>query len=136
VDLFAFGSSLSSAIASCSQFQSPQVLTIVNEERSGIHIDIFFGRLKTRSLRPAPRRGAGRRSAAWTLAEPQLRRRSEAMKIIVISIVVAALVAAGAGLILSLAQEPAYEAYTLQSVRLDDPGYNLVGPDWSGDWRQ
>jgi hypothetical protein len=65
-----------------------------------------------------------------------IRRRSETMKIIVISIVVAALVAAGAGLILSVAQEPAYEAYTLQSVRLDDPGYNLVGPDWSGDWRQ
>jgi hypothetical protein len=54
------------------------------------------------------------------------------MKIIVMSIVVALLLAAGAGLILSVAQKPVYEVYASPSVRLGDPGHNLVGPDWSG----
>jgi hypothetical protein len=54
------------------------------------------------------------------------------MKIIVMAIVVSLLLAAGAGLILSTMQKPVYEVHSFPSVRLDDPGHNLVGPDWSG----
>jgi hypothetical protein len=59
-------------------------------------------------------------------------RSSEAMRILVTSIVVAVLLAAGAGLILSTMQRPVYEVQAGPSVRLDDPGYNLVGPGWNG----
>jgi len=71
-----------------------------------------------------------------SFGESLIRPRSEAMKVIVISIVIAALVAACAGLILSRVQEPAYQAFTVPHVRLGNPGDNLVGPEWSGDWRQ
>jgi hypothetical protein len=54
------------------------------------------------------------------------------MKIIVTAIVASFLVAAGVGLILSATQKPVYEVHSFPSVRLDDPGHNLVGPDWSG----
>jgi hypothetical protein len=54
------------------------------------------------------------------------------MRILVTSIVVAVLLAAGAGLILSTLQRPVYEVQVPPSVRLDDPGHNLVGPDWTG----
>jgi hypothetical protein len=54
------------------------------------------------------------------------------MKIIVTAIMVSLLLAAGAGLILSTMQKPVYEVHSFPSVRLDDPGHNLVGPDWSG----
>jgi hypothetical protein len=54
------------------------------------------------------------------------------MQIIVTSIVVALLLAAGAGLVLSGTQKPTYQARVMPSVRIDDPGENLVGPDWSG----
>jgi hypothetical protein len=116
-------------------------LIIVNEERSGIRIEIFLVRLKTTSLQPASRRVRvqevrhGRREDR-NFGKSLIRPRSEAMKVIVISIVIAALVAACAGLILSLVQEPAYEAFTVPHVRVGNPGDNLVGPEWSGDWGQ
>jgi hypothetical protein len=54
------------------------------------------------------------------------------MKIIVTAVVVSFLLAAGVGLILSAMQKPVYEVQAFPTVRLDDPGHNLVGPDWSG----
>jgi uncharacterized protein involved in exopolysaccharide biosynthesis len=54
------------------------------------------------------------------------------MQIILASIVIAVLLAVGAGIVLSQMQEPVYEAQAMPTVRLDDPGHNLVGPDWSG----
>jgi hypothetical protein len=54
------------------------------------------------------------------------------MKIIMTSIVAAVLLAAGVGLIFSMTQKAVYEVQAFPSVRLDDPGHNLVGPDWSG----
>jgi hypothetical protein len=54
------------------------------------------------------------------------------MWIITISIVAAVLLASGALLALSAAQKPVYEARTMPTVRIDEPGQNLVGPDWSG----
>jgi len=54
------------------------------------------------------------------------------MRIILVACVIAVLLAVGAGLILSITQKPIYEAQSLPGVRVGDPGYNLVGPDWSG----
>jgi hypothetical protein len=54
------------------------------------------------------------------------------MKIVLTSIVVAVLLAAGVGYLLSTMQKPVYEARAAPSVRIGDPGHNLVGPDWSG----
>lgn len=54
------------------------------------------------------------------------------MGILVTSIIAAILLAVSAGLVLSTSQRPAYEAQVLPAVRLDDPGHNLVGRDWSG----
>ena len=54
------------------------------------------------------------------------------MRILVMSIVVTVLFAAGAGVVLSTTQRPAYEVQVPSSVRIGDPGHNLVGPDWTG----
>jgi hypothetical protein len=57
------------------------------------------------------------------------------MKIIVTAVVASFLLAVGVGLILSAAQKPVYEVQAFPTVRIDDPGHNLVGPDWSGLYR-
>ena len=54
------------------------------------------------------------------------------MGILVTSIIAAVLLAVGAGLVLSTSQRPVYEVQSLPAVRLDDPGHNLVGRDWTG----
>jgi hypothetical protein len=36
-------------------------------------------------------------------------------------------------LVLSVAQRPAYQAYSTQSTRVGEPGHNLVGENWSGN---
>jgi hypothetical protein len=36
-------------------------------------------------------------------------------------------------LVLGTRQRTAYESFATDSVRVGDPGHNLVGPDWSGD---
>jgi hypothetical protein len=54
------------------------------------------------------------------------------MRIIVASTLAAAALALGAGVLLFAAQKPAYHAATMPTVRIGDPGDNLVGPDWSG----
>ncbi len=55
------------------------------------------------------------------------------MGVILGGVVAAVVLAVGAGFVLRGYQEPAYERYTTQSVRVGDPGENLVGPDWSGE---
>jgi len=55
------------------------------------------------------------------------------MGVILGGIVAAILIAVGAGYVLSGEQEPAYEVYSTQSVRVGDPGDNLVGADWTGE---
>jgi hypothetical protein len=47
----------------------------------------------------------------------------------VLSAIALALVAAST---LYVVQRPAYLSHDLPSVRVGDPGENLVGPDWSG----
>ena len=54
------------------------------------------------------------------------------MRVLVMSIVVAVLFAAGAGVVLSTTQRPVYEVQVPPSVRIGDPGHNLVGTDWTG----
>ena len=51
------------------------------------------------------------------------------MKAILSGIVVALAVAVLAALVLDESQRPSYDVYTAhQSVRLGDPGHNLIGP--------
>jgi hypothetical protein len=54
------------------------------------------------------------------------------LKVIILSAVAALVIAYAAAFVLSREQEPAYQAYTGSSVRVGDPGSNLVGPNWSG----
>jgi hypothetical protein len=54
------------------------------------------------------------------------------MRIILASTLAAAALALGAGLLLFAAQKPAYQVEAMPTVRIGDPGDNLVGPDWSG----
>lgn len=49
-------------------------------------------------------------------------------------IVAAVIVAFVAGFVLDEEQRPAWEVFTSeQSARIDDPGNNLVGPNWNGE---
>jgi uncharacterized protein involved in exopolysaccharide biosynthesis len=57
------------------------------------------------------------------------------MRVILASILAAVLLAVAAGAVGWQLQTPVYEAQAVPSVRLDDPGTNLVGPDWSGEPR-
>jgi hypothetical protein len=53
------------------------------------------------------------------------------MKTFLSGIVGAIAVAVIAAFALSIAQEPAYEVYSSPSVRVGQPGSNLIGPAWS-----
>jgi hypothetical protein len=55
------------------------------------------------------------------------------MKVIFASVLIAILIAVAAGFILNSLQRPAYEAYSTSSTRVNEPGHNLVGANWSGD---
>lgn len=55
------------------------------------------------------------------------------MKVVLIGIVAAVVLAAGAGFALQSQQRPAYEVYSTPSARVGNPGENLVGPAWSGE---
>jgi len=55
------------------------------------------------------------------------------MKAFLISVVAAIVLGGVAALLLSGAQQRAYDAYATSGARVSDPGHNLVGPDWSGE---
>lgn len=55
------------------------------------------------------------------------------MRTILSGIVVAVVLAALAGIAYSAAQKPAYELQPMPSVRVGDPGNNLVGESWGGN---
>lgn len=55
------------------------------------------------------------------------------MSAIVSGIVAAVVLAIIGAFVLSSIQEPAYRAYSTSSTRVDDPGYNLVGEQWTGN---
>ena len=53
------------------------------------------------------------------------------MRAIVSGIAIALGIAVLAAFVLAEAQKPSYKVYTTQSVRLGDPGHNLVGQNWA-----
>ena len=55
------------------------------------------------------------------------------MKTILLAVVAAVLLGAGAAALLSTTQKKAYVAYTTPSARVSEPGHTLVGPAWTGD---
>jgi len=55
------------------------------------------------------------------------------MRIILSAIAVSVLLAIAAGGAYYMAQEPVYRAQPMPSVRVGDPGENLVGSNWSGN---
>ena len=54
------------------------------------------------------------------------------MKVILASVLIAIAIGVAAAFILNTTQRPAYQVYATQSVRVGDPGHNLVGENWSG----
>lgn len=55
------------------------------------------------------------------------------MKVIILSAVAALILAFAASFVLDTQDTPAYEAYVGSGARVgDDPGTNLVGPNWDG----
>ena len=55
------------------------------------------------------------------------------MKVIILSVVAAIVLAYAASFLLGTQQRPAYEAFVGSGARVgDDPGTNLVGPNWTG----
>jgi hypothetical protein len=55
------------------------------------------------------------------------------MKPFLLGVTAAVLLALGAATLLINTQEYAYQAYTTSGARVSDPGYNLVGPHWTGE---
>jgi hypothetical protein len=54
------------------------------------------------------------------------------MPVILGGIVIAVVVALGAAVVLRSVQRPVYESQPMPTVRVGEPGNNLVGPNWSG----
>lgn len=55
------------------------------------------------------------------------------MPVIVAGIALAIVISLGVGYLLYASEKPVYQAMSATpSVRIDEPGTNLVGPDWSG----
>ena len=54
------------------------------------------------------------------------------MPVILGGIVIAVVVALGAAVTLRSVQKPVYESQPMPTVRVGEPGSNLVGPNWSG----
>ena len=55
------------------------------------------------------------------------------MNVVISGIVVAVALGVVSAFALRGSQEPAYAAYSTSSTRVGDPGYNLVGKNWTGD---
>ena len=55
------------------------------------------------------------------------------MGMILTGIVLAVAIAIGAGYFLPKDQKTAWQAFSTTSVRVGEPGNNLVGPGWEGD---
>jgi hypothetical protein len=55
------------------------------------------------------------------------------MKPFLVGFVAAVVLAIAAAVLLTSTQKFAYEAFTTSGARVSDPGYNLVGPRWTGE---
>jgi hypothetical protein len=54
------------------------------------------------------------------------------MKAILTGIIVAVVIATGVGFLLPLEPELTWQAHSPPSIRVGEPGSNLVGPEWTG----
>ncbi len=52
------------------------------------------------------------------------------MKAFIAGVVVAVVIAVGAGFILTAVAQPAYKSFATSETRVGNPGHNLVGPNW------
>ncbi len=57
------------------------------------------------------------------------------MRVLLTGIVIAIVIAVIAGIGFRAAREPVYEVFSSSSVRLENPGFNLVGKNWTGNPR-
>ena len=57
------------------------------------------------------------------------------MRTFIFGIAAAILLAVAAGFVFSTVREPVYEVRSSSSVRVGEPGSNLVGPKWTGNPR-
>jgi hypothetical protein len=55
------------------------------------------------------------------------------MRPFLISAATAIVLAIAAAILLNGMQKRAYEAYSTSATRVSNPGYNLVGSEWSGE---
>ena len=55
------------------------------------------------------------------------------MNIVLTGIAAAVVLGIVAAFVLQADVKPAWEAYSTSSARVGDPGYNLVGKNWTGD---
>jgi hypothetical protein len=60
-------------------------------------------------------------------------RPSRPLRMVVLGVIGAVVLAILVSLVLGTQQRTAYESFATEGVRVGDPGHNLVGPDWSGD---
>jgi hypothetical protein len=70
---------------------------------------------------------------ASRMAPTKSNNRGTPMNIVISGIVVAIALGVVSAFALRGSQEPAYEAFSTSSTRVGDPGYNLVGKNWSGE---
>jgi hypothetical protein len=57
------------------------------------------------------------------------------MRMILTGIVLAIVIAVGAGYVLQAQQELSWQFFSTDSTRVGDPGNNLVGRNWTGEPR-
>lgn len=55
------------------------------------------------------------------------------MRMILTGIVLAIVIAVGAGYALQAQQEPSWQVFSSDSTRVGNPGHNLVGQNWTGE---
>lgn len=55
------------------------------------------------------------------------------MRMILTGIVLAIVIAVGAGYLLQAQQETSWQFFSTDSTRVGDPGHNLVGQNWTGE---
>ena len=60
-------------------------------------------------------------------------RTGRSLRIVVLGAIGAVFLAILVSLVLGTRQRTAYGSFATESVRVGDPGHNLVGSDWSGD---
>jgi hypothetical protein len=77
--------------------------------------------------------GADDRARPFGEVRPRTERPRRPLRMVMLGVVGAVVLAIFVSLVLGTQQRTAYESFAAEGVRVGDPGHNLVGPDWSGD---